>query len=100
MYDRFGRLIHGNPYVAKDVLEYVVFEKHLANVYGHWRIHGKIIPDWMPEKEPGRLTHAYKTDIEPEEVQEEKEEVKFKEQDEGEKDENVVYDRFGKTIKE
>ena len=29
---RFGRLIHGSEVVAKDVLEYVVFEKHLSNV--------------------------------------------------------------------
>ena len=28
---RFGRLIHGSETVAKDVLEFVVFEKHLSN---------------------------------------------------------------------
>ena len=47
---RFGRLIHGSEAVAKDVLEYCVFEKHLSNVYGTWRLHGKIIPDWMPKR--------------------------------------------------
>lgn len=57
VYDRFGRLIYGNEVVAKDVLEYVVFEKHLANVYGLWRIHEKIIPDWMPEREAGKKTY-------------------------------------------
>merc|ERR1711864_29521 len=57
VYDRFGRLIHGSETVAKDVLEYVVFEKHLANLYGTWRLHAKIIPDWMPAREPGRLTY-------------------------------------------
>ena len=36
MYDRFGRLIHGHPNVAKDVLEYVVFEKHMASLYGRY----------------------------------------------------------------
>jgi large subunit ribosomal protein L45 len=46
VYDRFGRLAHGSEVIAKDVLEYVVFEKHLANIYGIWRIHGKIIPSW------------------------------------------------------
>ncbi|KAG1683306.1 putative 39S ribosomal protein L45, mitochondrial [Nymphon striatum] len=56
MYDRFGRLMHGSEVVAKDVLEYVVFEKHLANNYGAWRIHSKIIPDWMPPKEPSKIT--------------------------------------------
>lgn len=24
-----------------------MFEKHLSNEYGIWRIHGKIIPNWM-----------------------------------------------------
>jgi large subunit ribosomal protein L45 len=48
IYDRFGRLAHGSEVIAKDVLEYVVFEKHIANQYGSWRIHGKIIPDWAP----------------------------------------------------
>lgn len=33
--------------MRKDVLEYIVFEKHVANEYGVWRIHGKIIPSWM-----------------------------------------------------
>jgi len=56
IYDRFGRLMHGSEIIAKDVLEYVVFEKHLANEYGVWRIHDKIIPDWMPPREPVQKT--------------------------------------------
>lgn len=56
VYDRFGRLLYGSDVVAKDVLEYVVFEKHLSNLYGKWRIHEKIIPDWMPPREAGRKT--------------------------------------------
>lgn len=51
IYDRFGRLTYGNDVVAKDVLEYVVFEKHLSNHYGLWRIHGKIVPEWLPPKD-------------------------------------------------
>ncbi|XP_028044867.1 probable 39S ribosomal protein L45, mitochondrial isoform X2 [Monomorium pharaonis] len=47
VYDRFGRLIQGSKILRKDVLEYIVFEKHLANEYGVWRIHDKIIPPWM-----------------------------------------------------
>ncbi|OWR45104.1 putative 39S ribosomal protein L45 [Danaus plexippus plexippus] len=70
VYDRFGRLIHGSEIVAKDVLEYVVFEKHLSNVYGAWRIHDKIIPDWAPPREPSRLTRA-KPDLPPVELIEE-----------------------------
>ncbi|XP_041983045.1 probable 39S ribosomal protein L45, mitochondrial [Aricia agestis] len=56
VYDRFGRLLHGSEILAKDVLEYVVFEKHLANLYGTWRVHDKIIPDWAPPKDPSKLT--------------------------------------------
>merc|ERR1719319_1329348 len=33
IYDRFGRLIHGHPHVAKDVIEFVVFEKHIVNLW-------------------------------------------------------------------
>ena len=52
IYDRFGRLMYGSENLIKDVLEYVVFEKHLADEYGTWRIHGKVIPDWMSERQP------------------------------------------------
>ncbi|OAD53156.1 putative 39S ribosomal protein L45, mitochondrial [Eufriesea mexicana] len=51
IYDRFGRVLLGSETVKKDVLDYIVFEKHLTNVYGIWRIHGKIIPDWMKLEE-------------------------------------------------
>jgi len=47
IYDRFGRLCHGSEVISKDVLEYVVFEKHLANEYGIWRVHAKIVPPWL-----------------------------------------------------
>ncbi|KAH7950948.1 hypothetical protein HPB52_003261 [Rhipicephalus sanguineus] len=56
VYDRFGRLMHGSEAIIKDVLEYVVFEKHISNLYGTWRLHSKIIPDWQPPKEPMRKT--------------------------------------------
>lgn len=67
VYDRFGRLLHGSEVVARDVLEYVVFEKHMANTYGLWRIHDKIIPDWMPPRQPTHRTYKVK------EVEEEEE---------------------------
>ncbi|RZF36389.1 hypothetical protein LSTR_LSTR002985 [Laodelphax striatellus] len=77
VYDRFGRLIYGSEILAKDVLEYVVFEKHLSNRYGTWRIHEKIIPDWRPPSEPGLLTYRLTTeDPEEEELEDEKEEDK------------------------
>ena len=110
VYDRFGRLIHGNPTVAKDVLEYVVFEKHMANVYGEWRIHGKIIPEWMEEKPKSRVTYVM-----PKEVVDSGEEASASSSsDEGrkatvppargedevaqEETETTLYDRFGKAI--
>ena len=52
VYDRFGRLAFGSDKIAKDVLEYVVFEKHLTNLYGSWRMHEKVEPEWSPPKTP------------------------------------------------
>lgn len=59
--------MHGNEIIAKDVLEYVVFEKHICNEYGKWRIHAKIIPDWLPPREPTATTFIKKkAPLEPE----------------------------------
>ncbi|XP_037114392.1 39S ribosomal protein L45, mitochondrial [Syngnathus acus] len=52
IYDRFGRLMLGDEAQPKDVLEYVVMERHLVNPYGRWRLHGKIVPSWAPAKAP------------------------------------------------
>lgn len=52
IYDRFGRLTYGSEVLAKDVLEYIVFEKHIVNVYGEWKLHHKIIPDSHPVEVP------------------------------------------------
>ncbi|KAG8446885.1 hypothetical protein GDO86_014367 [Hymenochirus boettgeri] len=51
IYDRFGRVMCGSE-EPRDVLEYVVFERHMVNPYGTWRMHGKIVPSWAPPKEP------------------------------------------------
>lgn len=45
VYDRHGRLVLGSPIDVKEVLEYIVFEKYLANEYGLWRIHDRIRPE-------------------------------------------------------
>ena len=50
IYDRFGRLCFGSPTLAKDILEYVVFEKHLADEYGVWRLHAKIVSEDAPRR--------------------------------------------------
>ncbi|XP_010887508.1 39S ribosomal protein L45, mitochondrial [Esox lucius] len=52
IYDRFGRLMMGSEEEPRDVLEYLVLERHLINPYGMWRLHGKIVPAWAPAKEP------------------------------------------------
>ncbi|XP_055950532.1 probable 39S ribosomal protein L45, mitochondrial [Argiope bruennichi] len=57
IYDRFGRLMHGSEDTVKDVLEYVVLEKHITLPHGSWKLHAKIIPDWMPPKEPIKKTY-------------------------------------------
>lgn len=57
VYDRFGRLMHGSEILAKDVLEYVVFEKNVSNLYGEWRMHDKIIPPWAEPKQPSPTTY-------------------------------------------
>lgn len=80
IYDRFGRLMHGSEILAKDVLEYVVFEKHISNEYGLWRLHDKIIPDWLPPKQPAPITYQLIEDAEVEEV-----ETEPKQLDEGQK---------------
>nr|AAH50166.1 Mitochondrial ribosomal protein L45 [Danio rerio] len=52
IYDRFGRLMLGDEEEPRDVLEYLVMERHLVNPYGRWRLHGKIVPAWAPPKDP------------------------------------------------
>ncbi|KAM8842755.1 large ribosomal subunit protein mL45 [Synchiropus picturatus] len=52
IYDRFGRLMLGDEHQTKDVLEYLVLERHLMDRYGRWRLHAKIVPSWAPAKDP------------------------------------------------
>lgn len=76
IYDRFGHLMHGSEAVVKDVLEYVVFEKNISDYNGRWRLHSKIIPDWLPKKEPIYKTFVREAAPEPpteEEINYEKE---------------------------
>jgi len=75
IYDRFGRIMFGSENIARDCLEYVVFEKHLANIYGKWRVHAKIIPEWLPARTPSYATKRM-PDFEPIDEEEEKEDGK------------------------
>lgn len=42
--DRHNRIIKGDVKNSKNVIDYVVFERHLADKYGKWRICGKLAP--------------------------------------------------------
>ncbi|KAG9508987.1 putative 39S ribosomal protein L45, mitochondrial, partial [Fragariocoptes setiger] len=46
VYDRHGRLTRGSETSIRQCVEYIVFEKYLANEYGTWRMHSKILPKW------------------------------------------------------
>lgn len=50
--------MYGDPITPKSVLEYVVMEKWISDTYGQWRIHGKIIPEWMTPRD--NLIKTYK----------------------------------------
>ena len=81
------------------MLEYVVFEKHLSNIYGLWRLHSKIVPDWLPAKEPGRLTYRVPKEQPKEEAtKEESKEAKPASQEEEEEGKESMLDRFGRII--
>ena len=43
--------MYGSEHIVKDCLEYVVFEHHLSDSNGAWRIHGKIFPTWLPPRD-------------------------------------------------
>ena len=110
-----GRLIHGHPYVAKDVLEYVVFEKHLADTYGKWRIHSKIVPKTSVNKRLGSVLTSVIKDSDTEDSNENDTELtkkQTKEEDQLEESEKKygvsyksdqesesIFNKFGKMIK-
>jgi len=58
IYDRFGRLMQGSEILKKDVLEYIVFERHMANEYGSWRLHDKIVPSWINATDIAESTYV------------------------------------------
>ena len=40
--DKHGRHITGSDKEVKEVVDYVVFERHLTNKYGVWKVCGKL----------------------------------------------------------
>ena len=89
--------------MAKDVLEYVVLEKHLSSLYGKWRLHGKIIPEWLSaSRTPSWLTQVVPdlADLAPLDKDDPATgHVKADNEQVDEADEGVVYDAYGKKIK-
>lgn len=62
IYNRFGRLTYGDSEKPRYMLEYVVFEKHISDTEGKWRIAGKVTPEW---KTKGfTFLHTWKEDKE------------------------------------
>eukprot|EP00096_Caligus_rogercresseyi_P002322 TRINITY_DN1441_c0_g1_i1.p1 TRINITY_DN1441_c0_g1~~TRINITY_DN1441_c0_g1_i1.p1 ORF type:complete len:354 (-),score=91.84 TRINITY_DN1441_c0_g1_i1:169-1230(-) len=100
VYDRFGRLIHGSEVVAKDVLEYVVLERHLSNIYGTWRLHAKIIPDWAPKKSGSLLTSVIPDEEFEEGEAEEGNDSPVASEAHIDDDDDAVYDQYGKKIRQ
>lgn len=48
--DKHGRHIKGSDKEVREVVDYVVFERHLTNKYGKWRVCGKLFPQ-LPRKQ-------------------------------------------------
>jgi len=63
IYDRFGRLVKGDPERPRSVLEYVVFERHMRpeDWGSEWRVHGKIQSAATPREEQEHTTTASST---------------------------------------
>jgi hypothetical protein len=51
IYDRFGHLLLGSSTEPKECLEYVVFENHIADSDGVWRLHDKVYPSNFAPKQ-------------------------------------------------
>lgn len=48
--DKHGRHVKGSDKEVREVVDYVVFERHLTNKYGKWRVCGKLFPQ-LPRKQ-------------------------------------------------
>ncbi|KJH48330.1 Tim44-like domain protein [Dictyocaulus viviparus] len=58
IYDRFGHLLLGSETEPREVVEYVVFENHIAVIDGTWRLHDKVYPKWVAPKQGVLTTYA------------------------------------------
>ncbi|KAK0417128.1 hypothetical protein QR680_012843 [Steinernema hermaphroditum] len=64
VFDRFGKLLLGSEAEVRDCVEYVVFENHVSNLDGRWRLHDKVYPRSVREKPPALQTRMLKSDEE------------------------------------
>ena len=74
-----------------------MYELYAFHRYGSWRLPAKIVPEWLPERAPGRLT--YRVPEEKEDDKESKEREEPKNQKEEEEEEGGLRDKFGRWIK-
>lgn len=51
IFDRFGHLLLGSEIEPKECVEYAVFENHIADLDGSWRLHDKVYPSNTPPKQ-------------------------------------------------
>eukprot|EP00794_Sanderia_malayensis_P002992 gene2992-3449_t len=50
--DNHGRKLKGDKKKSKEVIDYVVLERHLVNPYGQWKVIGKLMPQKLvPSKD-------------------------------------------------
>lgn len=82
--------MYGDPNLSKSVVEYVVMEKWISDTYGQWRIHGKIIPEWMSPRDS--MINTYRVPsfkpLPPEVPEDEKKEEKKQEKEEDDDDDS------------
>lgn len=45
VYDKAGRLLRGHPTAPRDVVDYVVVERHIVSPSSSWRVAGKLPPN-------------------------------------------------------
>ena len=94
-------MIHGHPHVAKDVLEWVVFEKHIANIYGKWRLHEKIIPSWAQKsRSQSLLTNILDKKDLVEAEDDETVEASKKNTEDDDSETETIRDKYGNVIRE
>lgn len=61
VYDKAGRLLRGHPAAPRDVVDYVVLERHIVNPKSTWRVAGKLPPNTLSRRTEQGGTKALTT---------------------------------------